>query len=83
MEPNPRDNTTPIVRCPRCDHPIDQHGATHPCDAVSFMGCGCQLTPNLIAVAAIQTALFGELTPTPEPLVVPKRISRQPDGSWS
>lgn len=45
---------TPIVRCPRCDHPINHHTALAPC-------CECKMDPNLIAVAL----LFGDLTPPP------------------
>lgn len=55
------DNTTPTVRCPRCDHPINEHsGRGHECRTAQ---CRCLLTPNLIAVAAVQTALYGGLTP--------------------
>jgi len=54
-------NTTPIVRCPRCEHPIDNHAADRSCTAVGFNGCGCMVSPNTIAVAL----LFGDLTPAP------------------
>ena len=66
---------TPIVRCPVCEHPIDNHSATAPCNAEAFGGCHCQTSPNTIAVAL----LFGDLTPTPETV----SIRRRPDGSWS
>jgi hypothetical protein len=77
----PRPNRTPIVRCPRCEHQIDDHvGFESPSCGVgcSRADCDCRVTPNTIAVAAINTAMFGDLT---EP--TPTRISRQPDGSWA
>lgn len=70
-------NTTPIVRCqdPKCNHPIDEH-VHGKCDICAGT---CQRSANTIAVAAVHTALFGDLTqPTPT-----RSVSRQPDGSWS
>lgn len=66
---------TPIIRCPRpeCNHPINSHGEG------LCLDCGCRMDPNLIAVAAVQTALVGELTPMPGH----QHVVRQPDGSWS
>lgn len=63
-------NTTPTVRCPRCDHSINSHAENDVCKVC----LACNVDPNLIAVAL----LFGDLTPTPS-----TRISRQSDGSWS
>lgn len=55
---------TPTIRCPRCEHPIDSH--TAPVDrtggACGHTQCNCRMSPNTIAVAAIQEALYGELT---------------------
>lgn len=81
MEHNPRPNTTPIVRCSGCDHPIDWHtGQPGGCTS-GPSACSCRMTPNLIANAAIYGALTAGLTrPQATP---PQRISRQPDGSWS
>lgn len=69
------------VRCPRreCSHPINDHidsrrGEPSGCVVSS---CTCRVDPNTIALAAVQTALFGDLTPAPT------RVSRQPEGSWS
>lgn len=70
-------NTTPVIRCPRCDHSINMH-RRNPADRATTC-CACQMDPNLIAVAAVQTALYGELTQPPTTV----RVSRQPDGTWS
>lgn len=51
-----RMNTTPVIRCPQCEHLIDNH-SKYICE-----DCPCRMTPNLIAVAAVHAALFGELT---------------------
>lgn len=69
-----------IIRCPRpeCNHPINDHNTHGGCQS-DYPSCNCHVTANTIAVAAVQTALFGELT-QPDRL---QRISRQPDGSWS
>lgn len=55
-------NTTPTVKCPTCEHPINDHARNSACAAEAFGGCSCRLDPNTVAVAAVQTALFGELT---------------------
>lgn len=81
------ESVTPTIRCPReeCNHPIDNHVGSIadliPTIPKTCTGCDCRLTPNTIAVAAVHSALYGELTPAPSP--APVRISRQPDGSWS
>lgn len=62
---------TPTVRCPRCEHPINDHRDNQPCRL-----CTCRMDPNLIAVAL----LFGGLTQPPAP---PRSIARKPDGSWA
>lgn len=65
--------TTPIVRCPRCEHPINDHRDNQPCRL-----CTCRMDPNLIAIAL----LFGGLTQLPS-LPLPTSVKRQPDGSWA
>lgn len=74
-------NTTPIVRCGGCDHPINDHIDSRrgePSGCVNAL-CNCRVDPNTIANGAIYSALTAGLTPAPRP----QRISRQPDGSWS
>ena len=80
-------NTTPIVRCPRCDHPIDSHvgditGLAPGCrvglDSAHVAGpCPCNLSPNLIAVGL----LFGDLTPLPGS--TPRSVIRNTNREWS
>lgn len=48
MKPN-------VIHCPVCAHPINSHRE-------SCADCSCRVDPNTIALAAVQTALFGELT---------------------
>lgn len=80
-------NTTPIIRCPKCEHPINDHGSGMPgvttvccTGGVPGMPCPCVIMPNEIAVAAIHQVLFGDLTQTDPGLT---SVSRQPDGTWS
>lgn len=77
------DNTTPVVRCPKCNHAINSHtvrgdGCETMNESTGGNLCACRMLPNEIAVAAVHTALYGDLTqPTTQ------HIRRQPDGSWS